>query len=186
MTLQSGLTYKLTKPSGKTLFVKLKEYDPIYKKWKVQVHGLKENTTYISEREYSFIPVRSCTVLCNNKNENCFRKRHKTISSNKQMQVFLYILQIGKNLYKIGCTENVERRMKQGKTWCNFMKLISKRRIPSEKSLNWKKYEQNLHKQVQTLNFHEQSKEGGSEIFYMSAKNLLLAQSILKNLKFDL
>merc|ERR1711865_778850 len=76
--------------------------------------------------------IRSCTA----QNKINKKKMHKYPDPH------LYIFKTGSNTYKVGCTRNISKRMKQGKTWCPMMEIVMTRAIPSEKSMNWQRYEE--------------------------------------------
>ena len=112
--------------------------------------------------------------------------RVNTLKQRKQHQKFkncttqIYIFKLDNDRYKIGCSDNVEKRLKAGKTWSNHIEHIASRKIPPMKSANWRYYE----KKVQTRFSTMRAKDGGTEIFMFDNKAATAAISFLKNMKF--
>ena len=182
-----GFTYKMETASGRELFLKLTAYDPIYKRWLAE-DAATENSkpTYVNLKEYSsIVPVRTCAVpkhrpLLAARVKN--RRRAARRASNAS--TCLYIIGIGNNHYKVGCTDNIEQRMRQGKTWCSNMHLVAKKNIPRVHTGNWRLHERNVHEAVAQGSRCGHSKTGGTEVFRLTPHALERAKQFLRNMRF--
>lgn len=113
---------------------------------------------------------------------NVMKNKQKHTSKPKPL-THLYIFKIGnddQHIYKIGCSDNIENRKKEGKTWCSEIQTVATRRIPINKSANWRYYEKKLHMRFSS----NKCVNGGNEIFEFSETELETAKKYLKNLRF--
>ena len=92
----------------------------------------------------------------------------------------LYIFKTGQNIYKLGCTDNVAGRMRSGRTWCPMMQLVATRRIPSNKSANWRLYENRL----KNMFASKRCVNGGTEVFRFSTGELSRVKNYLDRICF--
>jgi hypothetical protein len=105
------------------------------------------------------------------------RKRN-TIYKNSNTQ--LYVFKLHSGIYKIGCSDNIEARLKQGKTWSPHIELIINRRIPAQKSFNWRQYESKIHKEFD----NDRCKNGGTEMFHFTQQRLNEVVNYIKHMRF--
>lgn len=112
----------------------------------------------------------------------------KTKIEKKQRKVpnpHLYIFKTGQNTYKVGCTRNISKRMKQGRTWCPMMEVVMTRGIPSEKADNWQKYEDKIHLFLNMFKCSRIHDSAGTEVFQLNECELHRAKTYLKRMRFD-
>lgn len=93
----------------------------------------------------------------------------------------LYILKTGANIYKIGCTDDLDARMRAGRTWCSNMSRIASRTIPKPKTGNWRRYENKLHSRFS----QSRCQGGGNEVFKFTVKELQDAAGYMNRMRFD-
>jgi len=113
--------------------------------------------------------VRACT------HKPIIRKR-----AAQAMTTQLYIFQIGRCTYKIGCSDNVDSRLRAGKTWSAMAKTKATRSIPAAKTGLWRKYEKRVHTKFQ----NNRCPSGGREVFRFSSSEATRAVDYLKRMKF--
>lgn len=166
--LKTGRMYEFTKSSGKSIIAKIEKYDPVYKQWMIRNSEKTQNTSYIDVKTYK--SIRSITTAS------------KKASANK---THLYIFKIGPELYKLGCSDNVEQRMKQGKTWCSSIQLVMKRKIPTSCVHEWRKYESKMHEMVKVIQSRKRQGTGGREIFHLTLPNLKRVKEFVRTMNFE-
>lgn len=93
----------------------------------------------------------------------------------------LYILKTGAGIYKIGCTDDLEARMRAGKTWCSHMSKVATRAIPCHKSRDWRRYERKVHRRFSK----NRCEAGGCEVFKFTNAQASDAAGYLARLRFD-
>lgn len=164
--MSNGNAYRLTKRSGVTRDVRLVEYDPISKRHMVRPVNRPTSVAHaIRMSDYvSIRPIRPCAI-----------KKKKSVRS-----THLYIFKISPNTYKFGCSYDVGKRMRTGKTWCPMMERVATRKIPDKKSSKWRDYEDAL-KQTATKG---KCPTGGTEVFRLSSRELHAAKSFLATMRF--
>lgn len=93
----------------------------------------------------------------------------------------LYVVQTGSGTYKIGCTDDLDARMRAGKTWCAKLRLVATRTIPAQKSSEWRRYESKLHKRLAK----KRCVDGGNEVFALKMAEVNVLKRYMKNMRFD-
>lgn len=112
--------------------------------------------------------------------------RPKTIALRKKKNVeknnntHLYMFKLYHGLYKIGCSDDVNRRFKQGKTWSSQIEIVASRKIPAQKSANWRHYEHKIHQQF----IRNRCAGGGTELFRFAPREVSTAKNFMKNMRF--
>lgn len=113
-----------------------------------------------------------------------FGLRPRLIQKKKALEnknnTHLYIFKLNDNIYKIGCSDDVEQRLKQGKTWSSRISMVAKRKIPASKSCDWRNYERKVHKKFGDF----QCKEGGKELFEFGPDEACKAAKFMKHMRF--
>ena len=93
----------------------------------------------------------------------------------------LYIVKTGSGTYKIGCTDNLDARMRAGRTWCSTMSKVAARTIPKFKTRQWRRYEKKLHSRFAS----QRCSSGGSEVFKFNNVQVQQAIGYLKHMRFN-
>ena len=105
------------------------------------------------------------------------RKRHL---AHKKNTTHLYMFKLNNGIYKIGCSDDVGKRLKQGKTWSSQIEMVAARKIPAEKSANWRQYEYKVHEKFGD----HRCKEGGTELFKFAPREAFKAAHFMKHMRF--
>lgn len=92
----------------------------------------------------------------------------------------LYIFKLYHGIYKIGCSDDVNRRFQEGKTWSSEIEIIASRKIPALKSSNWRHYEHKIHKEFSG----NRCVGGGTELFRFAPREVHKAKNFMKNMRF--
>ena len=106
--------------------------------------------------------------------------KRKAQDKMKKCSTQLYIFQLDNDKYKIGCSDNIEKRLKAGKTWSASIQKVISRKIPPMKSSKWRFYE----KKIQDKFSERRVKHGGTEIFNFNKETVCQAVNFLKNMRF--
>ncbi len=93
----------------------------------------------------------------------------------------LYIVKTGSNTYKIGCTDDIEERMRAGRTWCSTMSKVAVRTIPKLKTGEWRRYEKKLLSRFAP----QRCTGGGTEVFKLNNLQVQQAVGYLKTMRFN-
>ena len=166
---ERGFSYRLMTKAGVTRDVTVLSYDGIDKRHKIVPVGSKSAQNIKMSDFTHHKKIRTCRAIQNNrapKNEKSTR---------------LYIFKVGNNSYKIGCTSDIDARLKAGRTWCANVQHKGSRCIPFHKTKHWRKYEQKLQREFA----NKRCANGGTEVFRFNNKEATQAVSFLKTMKFD-
>lgn len=128
--------------------------------------GLQLERDFLSLRR----PIRKCTLKPQP------QARSRAVAAATQ----LYLLKTGPNIYKIGCSSNVQARMRSGRTWCPMMQLVATKKIPATKVLNWRTHEQQVKDEFEWA----RCPDGGTEIFRFSPAQLERVKTRLQHFNF--
>lgn len=170
--IETGHNYKMIDSNGKQYAYEIVDYDP-------------QNGTYgVADlqnggRRYAQKDLRNFTVLKSLRKCSVPSKKANVNTSSSTTQ--LYIVQTGSGTYKIGCTDDLEARMRAGKTWCANMRQVTSRTIPKHKTQNWRRYESKVHKRVAK----NRCANGGNEVFKLNMSGLKDAVKYMHNMRFD-
>ena len=144
--MQKGGYYALTDKSGQRKTYRCCQVRPTIKV--VETTRRAKAFVFQSEKYTCVRPSRQCTM-----------------KKDASRGCYVYVFRVGKDTYKIGCSADVDRRLKQGRTWCSEIEKVAT--LPL-RDASWRKQEQQLH---HMLRQHRCSK-GGTEIFKMKANTL--------------
>ena len=166
MELHTGNAYRFTTKFGRTRDMRVVGYDPIQKRQLVKPIGkATAKTQSLRLADYSKVrTIRPCRQLA--------KKQPKRTA--------LYMLKTGTQTYKIGCTNDLEQRMRSGRTWCAVMERVATRAIPADKVNNWRAYEQEVMRKFEK----KRCNAGGTEVFRMNAREASEATKFLRGFKF--
>ena len=105
-------------------------------------------------------------------------RRKNTVCNKNSTQ--LYVFKLHHGIYKIGCSDDVSKRLKQGKTWSPNIELVYNKKIPAQKSKNWRFYECKIHKEF----CNDRCENGGTELFRFAPRKLDQVVGYIKNMRF--
>lgn len=146
----------------------------------MQPKGKKHFTRQFKSSKASISAInKQCQFKPVSKNTRINNSFKPTMSENTT-KTHLYIFQLFENIYKIGCSDNVENRLKNAKTWSPNIKLISQKAIPVDKGANWRSYEKKLHAKFEKNRFGN----GGSEIFNFSDSEIAYVVKYVQKMSF--
>ena len=170
--LESGCHYRLTTKSGKSRDVVVVNNDPIERRVIVKAsHGNAKGMQTIRLSDYTNCrKIRACAA----------RNTIKKVAT-RNPNTHLYMFQLDKGIYKIGCTDDVEGRLRNARTWCANLEKKATRKIPTHKSANWRSYEHQVHNHFSA----KRCANGGTEVFRFSAKEAADAIDYLKTMRFQ-
>lgn len=95
--------------------------------------------------------------------------------------VVLYLMKTGKETYKVGCTKDVQQRLRAAKTWCAEVSLVAQRSVPCAHAPFWRFHERRVHAKLSQF----QCKKGGKEVMQIrSAADLAIVKSTLYHYSF--
>lgn len=161
--IELGQTYNMTDAAGRKRQYKFLHFNARSGKYTVRdMDRASSGTTRIQTKDYS-VPRRTPS--------------NTTVANNTQ----LYILKTGAGIYKIGCTDDLEARMRAGKTWCPRMTKVATRMIPRHKTRDWRRYERKMHRRFSD----NRCEAGGCEVFKFTNAQASDAVGYLGRLRFD-
>tara|TARA_B110000046_G_C12843198_1_gene334541 strand:- start:50 stop:568 length:519 start_codon:yes stop_codon:yes gene_type:complete len=168
--MQAGNAYRLTTKSGRTRDIQYVSYDPVAKRDMVRVlHVRNTNPQEIKLGNFSTCrPIRKCNA------------KQRPLATTRAAETRLYLLKTGTNIYKIGCSSNVQERMRSGRTWCPMMQLVATRKVPTSKVLNWRTHEQQVKDEFKWA----RCPDGGTEIFRFNPAQLERVKTRLRYFNF--
>ena len=145
----NGCTYEFEQ-HGRPVRVKLLHYDPIARAHVILSNGQESR---LDMHALGARVKRARTMLTKK-------------PSNSADGVYLYMVSLGSNAYKVGVSTNPERRRKQIRTCAPLAKLQSVVRMPTHKTAQWSKLEGRVLKKFS----HLRAVGGGREVLRMSAR----------------
>ena len=169
-TIQIGQSYRLMDALGVAHDYCILGYDGRTRKHRVaDLSKAHRPAKHIRLSEHVMIkPVRQCAVHA---------EEAKEVPSTTE----LYIVQTGPGTYKIGCTDDLQARMRAGRTWCADMRAVATRTIPRAKTGAWRRYEGKVHKRFS----NKRCARGGSEVFKFTGVELQNAVAYMRRMRFD-
>lgn len=173
-TLEIGANYRLTTKSGNTRDVTIVGHNAVDRRFLAKVlHGNAKGTQAIRLSDFaSHRKIRACAAR-----SPIDKRTEKRAPLNTQ----LYIFQLDKGTYKIGCSDDVEERLRTARTWCANLQKKATRKIPVSKSANWRTYEHKLHAKFA----RQRCANGGTEVFRLTAAQANEAIEYLRRMRFE-
>jgi hypothetical protein len=117
---------------------------------------------------------------------DCALKRvhyaHRKLSGGKKTTTQLYVLHIGNGYYKIGCSDDLDKRIRAGRTWVPKIEKTATRTIPEAKTGNWRKYERRIHSKFSA----NRCAQGGKEVFRLNRQDVGNVVEYMKKMRFGL
>lgn len=169
--IETGMSYRMMDSKGNEQTYSIVNYDPKSSTYEVVDLGKNGRRARKNLQNFRILaPVRKCSVQ---KKPNAVPEKKSTTQ--------LYIVQTGSGTYKIGCTDDLDSRMRAGRTWCANMRAISTRTIPKHKTAHWRRYESKIHKRLSS----KRCKEGGNEVFKLKSADLHGAVKYMHSMRFD-
>lgn len=144
-----GCSYTYTK-NGKEVEFRALHHDPIAGEYAI-LHEGKRKLLDIKALGARVQPVRP-------------KRSRKTCTKD----VYLYLVQLGHELYKLGCSADPERRAKQLKTGAGMAKLLAAVHIPRERGGQWRAIEKRVHDHLRG----SRAPSGGREVFQLRARQI--------------
>tara|TARA_B110000046_G_scaffold85655_1_gene93711 strand:- start:1805 stop:2320 length:516 start_codon:yes stop_codon:yes gene_type:complete len=170
--IEAGKSYKMMDANGKEQHFAIVNRDANSGTYDIiDLANAGRRHTHKSLRNFTVVkPVRKCSVRTKCANPTVHSKHTQ-----------LYIVQTDSGTYKIGCTDDLDARMRAGRTWCANMRTVATRTIPRHKSANWRRYEGKVHKRVSK----QRCSNGGNEVFKLKRGDLRMAVKYMHNMRFD-
>lgn len=167
MQLRTNTTYKCERANGACTYVRVLAYDPVERRYQIQT---KAGTQYFNPSAYARLtPVREA-------------RARGTIAKTRAAAVSLYLLHLGNDTYKVGCTNDVARRVRQARTWAPDVRVVAKRTIPSHTSAQWRRFERALLEEVREGQAPRPT--GGREVVRLTHAQADRAAQTLRRMRF--
>lgn len=128
-------------------------YDAIQKAWIVERNGTRTYRTFSAD---DLLQIRKHT------------------GKSETSDCSIYLMRIGPDTYKAGCSSNLHKRLKAAKTWCPDACIVAKRKVSNTAS--WRRAEMAF---LKTLT----SRVGKSEVVRLTQPELKVTAQRLRQLK---
>ena len=136
-------------------------FDAVQDEWVVQVNDREQYMTVVDTKKL----VRARPAP---------RKKGSTRT------LHLYMMKTGSDVYKIGCTSDVKRRVRAARTWCPEVSIIATRQIPSKEATYWRRHEMKVHDMVRKY----RCSKGGTEVHVVRREEVSAFSALFNGYRF--